>query len=267
MILMSCSQKFHAFNLAEQLAKNNNLKKFFTLYYSKKNNFYKNFHHRRDKEEIPLELVDTNILYLPFFYFWKDEYKRSDLFDLFVSKKIMNEQDYKIFIGWSGMSLRCATQAKKDGKIVFIERGSSHIIKQNEILSEEYKNYGIEFSIDNRFIEKELREYEIADYIIVPSDFVYKTFLEKGITKNKLFKNPYGVSSFFKRIENKRNDKKFRILYLGALTIRKGLRYLFDALKMFDKFADNYEVIFIGSISSEIKKIIQLPTKPLSCGV
>ena len=39
----------------------------------------------------------------------------------------------------------------------------------------------------NKLIQKELEEYELADYIIVPSEFARKTFIEYGILL--LYKN------------------------------------------------------------------------------
>lgn len=254
---ISCPTKFHSFNLAEQLAKNELLNTFYTLYYSEKNNLTRFLIKKRfDHEEIPISLVKTFPYYLPFFYYWKDLYKRAAFFDWMVSKILKKNKDYQIFIGWSGMSYLSASQAKRDGKIVLIERGSSHILKQNEILSSEYNLFGINYTIDKRFIEKELKEYELADYIVIPSEFVYNSFIEKGISKNKLYKIPYGVSSFFKPIKNVKDDNIFRILYLGSLTIQKGLQYLFEALEKLPIDSKNFEVWFIGSISAELNDLI-----------
>lgn len=51
-------------------------------------------------------------------------------------------------------------------------RGSAHILKQKELLEEEYTKFGITSKVvDDRVLEKELREYEEADYIHVLSKF------------------------------------------------------------------------------------------------
>lgn len=256
MVSISCSTKFHSFALAEQLASNKLLYKFYTLYFSKKNKIYNYFHSRVDKEHIPIELVKTFPFYLPVFYLWNDYYRRSVVYDRIVANQLKKNKNYELFIGWSSMSLICAKQAKKDGKLVILERGSSHILTQNKLLKEEYEKFGINFNIDKRIIQRELEEYEIADYISIPSNFVYKTFIENGVSVHKLFKNPYGVSSFFRKDIVQGSNHKFRILYLGGLTIRKGLIYLFDALDKLAKDIKDFEVWFIGSVSTEIKNII-----------
>ena len=41
---------------------------------------------------------------------------------------------------------------------------------------------------------KKKKEYDLADYIMVPTNFAKQTFLEKGFKDEKIIKNPYGVN-------------------------------------------------------------------------
>lgn len=148
------------------------------------------------------------------------------------------------------MSLYSLRQAKRTGKITIVERGSSHIQYQNEILKEEYAKYNIDFSINKNVIEKELKEYQEADYISVPSAFVKNSFLEMGIDEKKLILNPYGVSlsNFGGDFKCDNFNGKLKLLYLGNLSFRKGIPYLFQALKSLKETGCEIEVHFIGSI-------------------
>ena len=256
MVRVSCTTKFHSFALAEQLFKHGLLAKFHTLYFSKANGIYRNFHRRVDNEAIPTSHVETSPFFLPIFYLWKDNFKRCDAFDKLIAKRIQKDNDmYSVFIGWSGLSLHTARAAKQQGKVIIIERGSSHIQFQNELLIEEYARFGIKFSIDNRFIEKELEEYDLADYVSIPSTFVLKSFLQNRISADKLIKNPYGCSPFFSNKSTDVKQHKFRILYLGSVTIRKGLVYLFEAILALQKVvpATSVEFWIVGSIDNEMK--------------
>ena len=71
--------------------------------------------------------------------------------------------------------------------------------------------------------------------------------------KNKVIKNSYGVNlrEFeFKKKLNKKKDK-FRILYVGTLSVRKGILYL---LEVFDQLnLDNSELLLIGNIDKELQ--------------
>ncbi len=258
-IIISCSGKFHAFALAEQLNRHGMLSGFYTSYAYQKNKLFRKLAGRVDKEAIPPHLIHTAIPIAVGIKGFKHEWLWNEWFDKLTALRIRNRNDYQVFIGWSGMSLRSLRQAKNDGKSTILERGSSHILYQNQILKEEYRKFKIDFEIHPKVIEKELKEYEEADFISIPSLFVKNTFIEYGINENKLIHNPYGTSSHFQSGINsihKENDK-FRILYLGTSTIQKGVVYLFEAIKKLSIPEDNYEFWIIGQVSEEIKPILE----------
>jgi len=259
MVVVSCSGKFHAFNLAEQLACHGLLYRFYTRYAYQRNTSMHRFVSRVDKEVIPVECIRTMIpLAIADKLKLTNTFINNDLFDRWVARQLKTiPADYRVFIGWSGMALRSIRQAKKDGKITIVERGSAHILAQEEILVEEYSRYGKAFRIDSRTVDKELQEYDEADYISIPSDFVRQTFLQKGIQADKLLINPYGVSTYFTPRANEVNPAPFVIVYLGSLTIRKGLLHLFRALQLLTIDESKYVVWFIGKVDEDVKEAIQ----------
>jgi glycosyltransferase involved in cell wall biosynthesis len=255
-VIVSCSGKFHAFALAEQLQNENHLLKLFTAYSSIKTPWLVKLAKRVDKEAIPKQKIKSNIIIAVGLKLYNNPHFWNNLFDRWVA---FNLQFTKadVFIGWSGMSLHSIKVAKKRGMLTIVERGSSHIEYQNEILKTEYQKFGKSFAIDKKVIKKELLEYEVADFISIPSGFVKNSFIEKGVNEEKLVLNNYGASNYFKfdnSIPQKNN--KFKILYLGTLNIRKGLIYLFEALNTLSLTNDQFEVYFIGSIDDEIKETI-----------
>jgi glycosyltransferase involved in cell wall biosynthesis len=258
MVIISCSGKFHNFALAEQLHRSNLLSLFYTTYAYQKNSYFKYFTKRVDKEIIPPNLIRTNIPIAILIKSINANFLWNDLFDRWVASDISKVKNFEIFIGWSGMSLQTLIKLKKLNKTTIIERGSSHILFQQKILKEEYKYFGQNFNIDRNVIEKELFEYKISDFISIPSNFVKQSFLDYGIDEKKLIINPYGASSFFNHVpdDSDISEKKFRILYLGTLTIQKGLIYLFKALNLLKIPNNDYEVWFIGKIHDEMKSCI-----------
>ena len=256
-VIISCSGKFHAFALAEQLERHGMLNYFYTSYAYQKNTFLRRFVRRVDREIIPTEKIFTNtLLAFPIKLLPGSGFIWLQLYDRWVAGRV-KQSNSKIFIGWSGMSLQSIRAAKATGKITIVERGSSHILYQNELLIEEYKKFGIDFSIDKRMIEKELKEYQEADYISIPSTFVKKSFIKYGVAESKLIVNHYGSSVEFAPGKNGKRNDKFTILYLGAITIQKGLVYLFEALNKLDIEDNNYEVWFVGKIHSEMKTTVE----------
>ncbi|HFA48637.1 MAG TPA: glycosyltransferase family 1 protein [Bacteroidetes bacterium] len=265
MVTISCSSKFHAFALAEQMEKHGLLKDLYTTYAYKKNTFMRRFVSRNDKENIPPEKTHTLVpLAVAMKLMSGENYWQSwnNLFDKWVAKQIANKKDYNIFIGWSGMSLQALRAAKANGKTIILERGSAHIQYQNNILKDEYRRFGSDFKIDPKTIEKELAEYEEADYISIPSSFAKQSFLEHGVAENKLIVNPYGTSSFFQKEKTGEKKRPFRVLYLGSLIIRKGMYYLFEALKQIKIPDTKLEAWFIGKVDNEIKPLVEKYAQP-----
>ncbi len=259
MVTLSSSGKLWAFALSEQLNKHDLLDAFYTTYAYKKNNFLKHFVKRVDKEDIPVEKIHTNpLLAFPMKLSPSRVHVWNDWFDKWVAKQLPGCRS-RVFIGWSGMSLSSVRAARRKGMITVLERGSTHIVNQNNVLQEEYGRFGVDFSVHPEVIKRELQEYEETDYIMVPSYFVKNTFIEKGFPEEKLVMNPFGAAQFFEPVIDTtvRKSEKFTILYLGTLSIRKGLTYLFEALNGLSLSPADFEVWFIGSIEEALKPQIE----------
>lgn len=179
------------------------------------------------------------------------------IYDCRSRHKLKNINDIKVYHYVSGIGYKSAIDAKKrfNCKIIVDDR-AAHKGYEYNIFSEEYNRMGIEFKTDTFWNIDCRKDYENADYIITPSNFSKQTFIEQGIDDNKLVVIPYGCdTSLFhplKRIENGR----FRVIYVGRISIKKGTHYLIDALK---KIKD-IDLLMIGKVDDELKNyMINLP--------
>ena len=237
--------RFHAFNLAQQLKKHNVLNKLITSYPKFKVKEW-GLEDSEIVSELYLEILNRYRKKIPFI---SDETinKIVKIQHAKNSAKYVDEAD--IIVGWSGSSLETIIEAKRKGKIFILERGSSHYTYQMNILKEENNNFQQNYIMWQR----ELLEYELTDYISIPSSFVKRTFLEYGIDEKKLLLNPYGVDlSEFKQIP--KEDNVFRIIFVGGATLRKGYHYLLQAFYELD--LPNAEVWHLGSVNDEIKPFL-----------
>ena len=255
-IIISCLTKFHAFNLAEQINKNKSLQCFYTSYAYQKNLIFRFFTKRIDKENIPKSKIRTNIIISALVKTLNFDYFIVQIFDLWVSTMLRFQPKFDFFIGWSSMSLKSMKVAKSKGAIVILERGSSHILFQEKILRKEYKKFKKKFRINKKIIKKELAEYDQADFISIPSNFVKNTFIEYGVPDNKLLLNHYGYSQFFKKQTVRKSDNIYRIVYLGTISIRKGLQYFFEAIEKLSIPKNKYEIHLVGSVDKEFNSIL-----------
>lgn len=257
-IYVSVFGRFHAFEMAEQFFKNDNLKKLFTTYpyfaLVKSVPINKRF----VKSNSLIELIwrigrETKIYYLK---------KKINFFlkifnDFIVSIQLNKNTDF--FIGWSNHSLISLQKSKRIGITTILERGSSHILEQKSLLKEEFEKNNIPFLFSDDHTNRELKEYEIADFISVPSEFVKDSFIKRGFKEEKLILNPYGVNlKIFKK--EPKNDSIFRFIFVGNFSIRKGSHYLLQALYELD--LQDSEFWQIGNLPEEISPYLNKFKRP-----
>ena len=248
--------RFHAFDLAQYLNENKFLEKLITS--------YPKFYIKKNYQNIDIKKVDTIILkellnrLLGKVNFFKKDFDVNDLSSKYFRKQASKLIDYNkndIILGWSGFSLDTFKKAQNYKCFKILERGSTHILFQNEILKEEYDLLGLKPNLpSSHIIEVEQEEYKIADHIMVPSEFAKNTFIKKGFDGSKISKVPYGVNLGLFKSKKKTKDSKFRIIYTGMLSVRKGVIYLLKAFSELN--LKNAELVLIGAIENSLKKKI-----------
>lgn len=131
-------------------------------------------------------------------------------------------------IGMSGMCNRVAIEAKtKFDAAVWIERGSRHILSQRDILQ---AIPGAD-KVSQKTIDRELVDYSNADRIAVLSQHCLDSFLERGVSPEKLVRNPLGVNlTVFKGTQVPNVDEP-TIIMTGTWCLRKGCDTLHQAWK------------------------------------
>ena len=99
-------------------------------------------------------------------------------------------------------------------------------------MREEYHLAGLPFQPFHRAeTARRVEEYQSADAILCPSLFVKKSFMQEGIASARLLIVPYGISLQPAVPQTSRPTETFRVLYVGQISVRKGLRYLFQAFE------------------------------------
>jgi len=271
-VTVSCAERFHSYNLAAQFSRVDYLDKLITTYPKSEVMKY-GIPYDKIRSLLAWEIIKRG--WAKWSNWTGADFNRlissiNEVYDWTASQYLDQQDDF--FIGWSGRSERQIIKAKSYDITTIVERGSSHITYQTELLVEEYKKFYPSYKkiiTPNKVIEKELREYELADYISVPSSFVKRSFLAKGIPESKIIQNAYGVNTD-EFIPGRKMDDTFRVIYVGQMSLRKGVHYLLEAFSQLT--IQNAELLLIGGKLPEMdpflakyqKNVRYLGSKPQS---
>lgn len=220
--------RFHLLDLARELSANGNDVKFYS--YVSKN--------RCIDYGLQSDSIRSYFWFAAPFLFLRKLFPKSELIqkltisaiDRYVSF-IMRDAD--VCIGLGSIFNHTLKMAKSRGQIYILEWGSMHILDQLKMFNQSHSQWTI---------DRELWEYENADYIAIAANHVKKTFVDRGIPEEKLLVNPYGVdfSQFYPTectgeydviavggwrhekgsdliIEMCRNHPELRFLHVGSL--------------------------------------------------
>jgi len=193
------------------------------------------------------------------------------LFDIYSA--IFEVEECDIFHVWNNYGLLSLRKAKKFGVKVVVERASSYIVYANRLLEEEYSKWGVKYNSTPKIsLYRQIKELLEADYILVPSEFARCSFLAYGFPEKKIVKIPFGVrladsqrerTSYENHILNQfKKEEKFRVLYTGSLSLRKGVQYLLQAWK--ELSLNNAELILTGHVAPDFKDLFEALTKKIS---
>lgn len=245
--IVSVGSKFHATFTAESLERSGMLKKF---YIGKKVNSNTIPKEHISRISLPL-MLGYALRKIPLLGHHIPYNLLSDiLFDFMVSIR-MGKADF--IIGFNNYTLIQMKRLMKQDTILFLEQRIAHVLTEIQIYNTEFGK--VPSNLHTLMVKRKLKEYELANYILVPSEFVYQSMINNGISKNKLLLVPYGYDSkLFKRDMNMiKPEDCLRLLFVGQIGHRKGLKYLLEAVKNLKSMHLRVpiELLLVGGVDKE----------------
>ena len=160
------------------------------------------------------------------------------LHDYIVSRRIEKlDGQIDVIHTWPLGARETLRTAAKMGIPTVLERPNANTRFAMEVVQQECERLGItlpadhEHAYDAQKLRKEEEEYALADYLLCPSDFVVKTFLDKGYPREKLVRHLYGFDEIVYYPNDKPHDPKrgLTMLFVGVCAARKGVHYALEA--------------------------------------
>lgn len=149
-------------------------------------------------------------------------------------EKLAGEID--IVHAWPLGALETLRTARRMGIPTVLERPNAHTRFAYEVVQKECDRIGVplprghEHAYNNAVLEREEVEYQLADKLLCPSDFVAQTFMDRGFPRDKLARHSYGFDEkrFFPKWTRK-SSRGLTVLFAGVCAVRKGLHFALEA--------------------------------------
>jgi glycosyltransferase involved in cell wall biosynthesis len=174
------------------------------------------------------------------------------------------EEEWDVVHSFSGVSEEILRAVKGRAVLRMMVRGSAHIRTQARILGEEEHRAKVRLDRPSRWMTaREEREYAIADRILVLSRFAWDSFVSEGIETDRLRLLPLGA-----RLEHFRPEPDvvkarctrilsgapLQILFVGTLSFQKGLSEMASILR--SPGMERFRFRFVGPVSHEARRLV-----------
>ncbi len=136
---------------------------------------------------------------------------------------------------WPLGSLRTLKAAKELGIPTFLERPNTHTAFAYDVVSHENNRLGISLPADHdhaangTVLAHEEKEYDLADYLVCPSEFVIQTFRDRGFPEEKLLRHQYGYDPLRHPLGTQDTNAPLVVVFAGVCEPRKGLHFALEA--------------------------------------
>ncbi len=180
------------------------------------------------------------------------------IFDFWVSRNYSKSST--LLWAWSQVSLKTILKFKNNKLPVILENPMIHVNEWKSILEEEYKKFAPNkyryYEIHPKLVKQMYKEYELADRIVLLSNFAASTFIKNHINEGKLAKvNLYAYKEGVGFIQKWETDKKIRFLFVGRVDILKGIPRLLEVLKKLHNTNKNFKLTIVGDLKEELSDL------------
>jgi glycosyltransferase involved in cell wall biosynthesis len=161
-------------------------------------------------------------------------------------------------------------QRGASGPRIWVVRGSSHIRAQHALLSDEEARVGTLIDKPTAWtIDREEREYALAERIVTLSTFSHLTFLDRGLPADKVILLVSAVDTarfrpsdevIEERIRRIERGEPLRVLTVGTFSFRKGA---YDVVEVADALQGRMQFRFVGDVPAETEKLTALARRAI----
>ncbi len=180
---------------------------------------------------------------------------RNQWFDRRVAKTLARERPAAVLC-YDGCALHSFRRAQPLGILCVLDQCTSHIKTGLKLYREEaelHPEFADSLPIQpfEGFAKQCSEELAQADAVVVSSSYCRQTLLDHGVGEGKIFEVPYAAEISRFRPRASRKSQPFRVLFIGQVSQRKGIKYLLEAFRQLA--LPNAELLLVGGIAGSGK--------------
>jgi glycosyltransferase involved in cell wall biosynthesis len=163
-------------------------------------------------------------------------------FDAGVAADLPAAEHLIAFNGAALAQFRAARRASwQSVSLVSANSHFCHVTRQHALAHEQYP---IERPWIRYLVRRNLAEYQLADRIFVASRYVRESFIEAGFSDTDVSLFPLTPDPRYRPFTSPRSASTFNIVYIGSLSVHKGVPLLVDAIGKLPY--DDIRLILVG---------------------
>lgn len=178
-------------------------------------------------------------------------------FDRWVLKQLMPGDHILSSYGYTNESFKFV---RKHGGKTFVDAGNSHIENFWEIMTEEHRRWNCpQLPVARHWYERSRAMLNDGpDFILSPSSYVTKSFLDRGFKPGQILRNIYPVDlAVFRPPDSERpKGRPLTIINTGALSLRKGTPYLLEAFRLVHQKHPSARFLLTDNVRDDVKEIL-----------
>lgn len=177
-------------------------------------------------------------------------YLRNEYFDVVVGHAVRRSRPRAVMCD-NSCALRTFEACKEIGALRILNQVIGHVKTAAKILAEERQLHpdfadSLPRIAEGWPVERCIMEVAVADKVIVASEYVRDSLLANGASASRILLCHYGVDTEQFRPAVNAGDRPFRILFVGQISQRKGIKYLLEAVKLLK--LESAELVLMGGV-------------------
>jgi glycosyltransferase involved in cell wall biosynthesis len=150
-------------------------------------------------------------------------------FDAYAARRLPDADHLIAFNGQALTQFRTARRGRYES--LALVSANSHLRRVARQHAKAHRRYPLEGSWTTGLVKRNLSEYAQADRIYVASEYTRESFLEEGIRDESLAHFQFTPDPRYRPDERSPAPGTFDVVYVGSLTVAKGVPLLVDAVR------------------------------------